>query len=142
MKYDPGSMPLPGADPAHAVAHVDPIGATGAAYRTMVDRKDHSLALRERHDLRTRLHARPLLGQHEVSAGEVGIRAREQKRDLQRKDMLSVEILMQAVVVALTVLQEERRRLGLSGVVAAVQKRLVAIRIAHRHAHRLIPTVR
>jgi hypothetical protein len=27
MKYDPGGVALPGTDPAHAVAHVDPIGA-------------------------------------------------------------------------------------------------------------------
>src|ERR1700724_95897 len=129
MKYDPGSMPLPGADPAHAVAHVDPIGATGAAYRTMGDRKDHGFALRERHDLRTRLHARPLLGEHEVSAGEVGIRPRQQKRDLQRKDVLAVEILMQAVVVALAVLQQKGCRPGLSGMVTAIEKFLVVMPI-------------
>src|ERR1700681_301267 len=40
MKYDPGGVALPGTDPAHAVAHVDPIGAAGAIDRSMVDRKD------------------------------------------------------------------------------------------------------
>ena len=74
MKNNPGGVPLPGTDPAHAVAHVDPIGTARAADRSMMDRKDHAFALRERNDFRARLHARSLLGEHEVAAAEVGMR--------------------------------------------------------------------
>jgi hypothetical protein len=129
MKYDSGRVALPGTDPAHAVAHVDPIGAARAIHRSMVDRKDHALALCQRHDLGARLHARPLLREHELPAGEVDLRPREQERELQREDMLAVDILMQAVVVARAVLQEERRRLGLSAGVAARQQLRVVMRM-------------
>src|SRR5258708_3260632 len=96
MKYDSGGMPLPRTDPAHAVAHIDPIGAAGAGYRPMADRKDHALPSSQRHDLRARLQARSLLREHEVAAGEVDIRPRQQKCDLQRKDVLAVATLLQA----------------------------------------------
>jgi hypothetical protein len=60
MEYDPGRVSLPRTDPAHAVAHVKPTGAARATDRSMVDRKDRALALRQRHDLGARLHARAL----------------------------------------------------------------------------------
>jgi len=55
------------------------------------------------------LHAWPLLGQHEFTAGEIPFRLRQQNRQLQRKDMLAVEVLVESVVVARGVLQQERR---------------------------------
>ena len=80
------------------------------------------LALPQRHDLGARLHARALLGQHELAAREIALRLGQQERDLQRKHMLAVEILMQAVVVALAVLQQQRRRPGLAGAMAALEE--------------------
>src|SRR5436305_12806747 len=59
---------------AHPVAELDAIRAASAAYRTLVDREDHRVALRERHDLRARLHARSLLGHDELAAGTVALR--------------------------------------------------------------------
>ena len=67
----------------------------------------------------TRLHARALLGQHELAAGEVSARLRQQDGELQREDMLAVEVLVEAVVVAGAVAEEERGRAGLAGGVAA-----------------------
>jgi hypothetical protein len=111
-----------------------------AAHRVM-HRKDHRLALGQRNDLGARLHARALLGEHELAAGKVGAGPRQQQRDLQRKDVLAVEILVQAVVVAFAVLQQERRRPRLPGLVAAREEGRVLFRIAHGDAHRLVPAV-
>ena len=67
--------------------------------------EDHAIALAQRHDFRTRLHARPLFGQHKFAAVEIALRLGKQDRDLQRKDVLAVQVLMQAVVVVNAVLQ-------------------------------------
>jgi len=52
------------------------------------------------------LHARALLRHHELPAREVALGLGQENGDLQRKDVLAVKILMQAVVVANPVLQE------------------------------------
>src|SRR6516225_818356 len=104
---------------AHAVAHVDAVDAARALHRPMMHGKDYALALRERHDFRPRLHARPLLREHEFAAGEIFARPRQQKGNLQREHVLAVEILMQAIVVADAVGKQQRRRLQLSGLVTA-----------------------
>ena len=106
-----------------------------------MDREDDGIALAQRHDLGARLHARALLGQHEFAAGEVPAGLGQQDRDLEREDVLAVEVLVQAVVVALAVLQEQRRRPRLPGRMAALEERRVLARIAHVDAHRLVPAV-
>ena len=55
--------------------------------------------------------------------------------------MLSVNILVQAIEIALTIPEKERRWLGLSGIVAARQVVLVSGRISRIDAHDLIPAV-
>ena len=82
------------AQDADAMAHLDAIIALGPAYGPLVDREDHGVTLRERHDFGARLHPRALLRQHEFAAGEIRTGARQQKRDLQRKRVLAVQILM------------------------------------------------
>ena len=141
MKDDAERMAMAGAQTAHAMPHVHPIDAPRALHRPMMDREDHAFALLERDHLGARLHARTLLGQHELAAGEVVAGAGEQERDLERKDMLAVKVLVQAIVVAGTVLQEQRRRLRLPRLVAAAKKRGVFGRIANRDSHRLIPAI-
>ena len=54
------------------------------------------------------MHTGPLLCEHKFSPGEISLWLGKQDRDLDRKDVLSVKILMQAVVVARIVLQEQR----------------------------------
>src|SRR5262245_39261166 len=56
--------------------------------------------------------------------------------------MLAVEILMQAVVIALPVVQEERCWPGLAGAMAPLKKCCMLIRIAHVDAQSLVPAVR
>jgi hypothetical protein len=55
--------------------------------------------------------------------------------------MLAVQVLVQAVVVACTVLQQQRRRLGLPGIVTAAQECCVFGGETGGDAHRLIPAV-
>src|SRR6202046_5435656 len=79
-------------DPAHAMAQIDAISPARPFHGPLAHREDDAVALRERRDLRARLHARPLLGQYELAAGEVALGLREQDRDLQRKKMLAVHV--------------------------------------------------
>jgi hypothetical protein len=74
-----------------------------------VDGEDHALAAAERHDLGAGLHRGALLGEDELAAGEVLVGLGEQDRHLEREDVLAVEVLVQAVVVAGAVLQEQGR---------------------------------
>jgi len=67
--------------------------------------KGDAIALTQGHDFCPRLHARALLGQNEFSASEISLRFREQNGHLDWEYMLAVEILMEAVVVPLFILQ-------------------------------------
>src|SRR5690242_5680036 len=98
-------MPLAGAHATDAMSEIDAVVPARAAHRSVMDRKHNTVALLERHDFGTGLHARPLLGEHEFAAGEL-TRLREKHGQLQRKYPLAVEILMQAVVIARPVLQK------------------------------------
>ena len=82
------------------MTHVDAVSAPRAPDRPVAYREDHALALVEPDDLGPRLHARPLLGQDEFAPREVDVRPREQERDLEREDVIAVEVLVEGVVVA------------------------------------------
>ena len=123
------------------MAHVDAIGAARALHRPLAHREDDPVALAERHHLGARLHARPLLGQHELAAGEVASGLGEQDRDLERKEMLSVDVLMQAIVVARAIAQQKRRRPRLTRLMATGPERLVLGGVADVDAHRRVPAV-
>jgi len=110
-------------------------------HRTVVDREHHGIAPAQRHHLGPRLHAWPLLGQHEFAAGEILFRLRQQNRHLQRKDMLAVEILVESVVVARGVLQQERRWPRLPRLVAARDEIGMRVRVADIDPHRLVPAI-
>src|SRR5262245_7643628 len=55
--------------------------------------------------------------------------------------MLAIEVLMQAVVVAGPVSQQQRRRPRLPRLMAAAEERLVRVREARRDLHRLMPAI-
>src|SRR3546814_10711577 len=63
-----------------------------------------------------------LLGQKELAAGEFLVGPVQKDRHLERKDMLAVQVLVEAVIVACAVAKEERRRSRLAGFVAAGEK--------------------
>src|SRR5215470_18683936 len=119
VEDDPQRMAMAQAQAADAVAHVDAVGAARALHRPVMHGKDDALALAERDDLRARLHARPLLREDEFAAQEILARPRQQERNLQREDVLAVDVLMQAVVVAGSVLEQQWRRFPLPRLAAA-----------------------
>ena len=104
------------------MAQVDAVAPPGAPDRPVVDREGDGVALAERHDLGAALHARALLRQHELAAGEVRAGLRQEESDLERKGEVAIEVLVQAVEIARPVPKEQRRRPGLAGIVALPQK--------------------
>jgi hypothetical protein len=123
------------------MAHVDAIGAARTLHRPLAHREDDPVALAQAHDLGARLHARPLLGQYELAAGEVASGLGEQDRDLERKDMRSVNVLVQAIVIAGAIAQQKRRRPHLTGGMASGAERLVLGGVANIDSHRRVPAV-
>src|ERR1700677_1071414 len=109
------------ADLTDAVAERYALVAANARHRPAIHSEHYAVALGERDDGGSGLHARPLLRQHELAALEVDAGLGQQRRDLQRKNVLAVEILMQAVVVAGAVSQQQRGRASLPRRMAAVE---------------------
>jgi len=85
---------------------------------------------------------RPLLYQQQFSAFEVATALAEHARELERKRDVAVQILMQAVVAALFVTKDQRRRSGLSVSGADFQEFLERSRIRIARAHPLGPSIR
>ncbi len=84
---------------AHAMPQIHAVCTARSLHRPMMHGKRHRVTLPQRHHLRARLHAWTLLRQYKIPAGKIASRLREQDRHLDRKHMLSVQILVQAVVV-------------------------------------------
>jgi hypothetical protein len=124
------------------VTEVDAIGASRALYGPVVNREGHGVTLMKRNDLRSRLHTGPLLREHEFAPGEISPWLGKQNRYLNRKDVLSIEVLVEAVVVAGGVLQEQRGGSRLPCVVASLDEIGVAHWIAHLDSHCLVPAIR
>ena len=96
-------------DPADAVTHINAIEAARPLHRPDMHGKGHGIALAKRRHFSPRLHARSLFGQHEFATGEIFVRLRQQDHHLQREDVLTVQILVQAIVIALGVAKQQRR---------------------------------
>src|SRR5262249_2254963 len=80
--------------------------------------------------------------EEELATGEVASRRGEEKRRLQRKEHLAVDVLVQAVVVVPLVAQEERGGAALSCLTAPLQEVRVAERIEVRSPEKLLPAIR
>src|SRR6185437_14555753 len=139
---DAERMTMAAAHDAHAVAHVDAMKAARTANGALAHGEHDHIALLERNDVWPRLHPRALLGHHELPTLEVRSARGQQDRGLERKHMLAVEILVQAVVVATAVLQQQGCRPALTGIVASLEELRMAPRKARVDAHRLVPAVR
>ena len=118
VKDDSKGKASAGADGADAVAHGYSIDAASASPRSMVNGEDDGFTLMERHDGDAGLHARPLLGEDKLAAGEVAGGIAEEEGYLEREDERAVEVLMEAVVVAGLVLEEQRCGARLVGLMA------------------------
>src|SRR5687767_13470931 len=141
MEDDAQRVAMSGPNAAHAVPEIYPVDAARTLHRTVMDGEHHRVTLAKRHDCRPGLHAWTLFGHDEFSASEVAPRLGQQDRELQRKDVLAVEILVKTVVVAGAVLQDERRRPALACGVAAPDKRRVLVRKPHIESHGLVPAI-
>lgn len=72
----------------------------------MLNGKHHSVSLFEGDDFYARLHPGTLLGQYELTTGEINARPRQQNHGLQRKEVFRIDVLVQAVVIVLAVTQQ------------------------------------
>ena len=84
------------------MAKIHPICPLGSLDRTMTDREGHAITLLKGHHLSPRLHPRPLFGQDEFAPSKVLARLRKQKRDLNGKDVLPIDILVKSAPVSST----------------------------------------
>src|SRR5437868_2230556 len=55
--------------------------------------------------------------------------------------MFTIDVLMQAIIVAFAILEQERGRTFLSGLVTALEKGRMLFRITHRGAEHLVPAI-
>src|SRR5580692_5328225 len=141
MKDDPQGVTMARAQSAHTVPHVNAIAAAFALHWTVVYRESYSITLTKRNDLWPRLHARTLFGKYKFSARKVAPRFRQQDRHLYGKNMLAVKVLMQTVVVALPILQQQRGWPLLSGIVASPEEFRMRLWIADFEAHQVVPAI-
>ena len=72
----------------------------------MVNRECHSVSFTKGNDFDLRLHARLLFRQYKFVTRELTSRLREQNRDLNRENILSIKVVVEAVEVAWSVLQQ------------------------------------
>ncbi len=132
----------PGPHAAHTVTQIHAVLTSRAMHWPMMDREDNRITLRKRYDFDARLHARPLLGEHEFTASKVALGLQEQHRQLQREHPFPVEILVQAVVVPRPVLQQQRCRFYLAGGMTALEECRESWRIVCIRAQTPAPVIR
>src|SRR6185437_14964547 len=121
MENDSQSIALACDKRADAMTVIDRIGAALALDRAVMHGEHHAVAVAERHHAGAGLGAGPLLGHHEFAAGEVPARLGQKNRHLQREDMLAIKILVQAIVIARAIFEQQGRGTALSGLVAALE---------------------
>src|SRR5579862_2112964 len=121
---------------------VDTIVAPAAAHRPVVDCKDDPVTALQRYYRDPTLHPRALFGQHQLTPAEFLAGLRQQHRRLQRKHVLAVQVLMQTVVVARAVFEQQWRRQPLARLMAAMQELRMRCRKSSVDSHAFIPAVR
>ena len=139
VKDDPDRVAVPRANAADPVPEIYSVPPATPLHRPVVDSENDGVTLSQRHDLSPRLHPRTLFGHDELTTGEVSSGFGQQDGNLEGEHVLAVEVLMQAVVVVRSILEQERSRLALPGLVTAGDKVGVLVRIAHVDAHGLVP---
>jgi hypothetical protein len=122
VEDNPDGVAHAGADAAHPMAEIHAVIALRTLHRPIVDSEGHGISLPKRHDLDATLHARPLFVQGELAACEVRAGFREEDCDLDRKREIAVQILVEAIEVARDILQQQRCRTRLAGIVALLQE--------------------
>src|ERR1700756_4664052 len=113
------------------MSKISPIRAADSSGWSMTHREGDAITLLQTHHLGPRLHPRALLDQDDFAAGKIFARFRQEKRNLNRKNILPVDVLVQGIPIALDVVEQERRRSGLAGLMAAFQVFRVRVWIVH-----------
>src|SRR5882757_5175594 len=121
MKYHPQRMPRPTPHPADPMPHIHPIHSSHTLHRPMMNSKNYRIALAQENNLGARLHPRSLLGQNELTARKILAWLRQKNRNLQRKHVLAIQILVQAVVVTRSILEQQWSWASLAGFGTALQ---------------------
>ena len=124
------------------MAQVYAIGSSRSLNRAVMHCECHSVTLAERNDFWTRLHARTLLGEHKLAAREISLWFTQQDCYLYGEDVLPVEILMQAIVVACAVPEKQWRWSLLACVVTSLEKCVVSLWVAGLNRHGGISAIR
>src|SRR4051794_23401637 len=110
------------ANAADTVAKIHAVEPARALHRTVASGKKYCLAFTGSDDFGFRLRARLLLDENEFSALPVAAGLTQQEDHLKRESDVAVEILMQTIVPAGLVMQQERRRSSLSRAMADFQE--------------------
>src|SRR5580704_11553079 len=134
-------MTLSGSQSTHSVSKVHAIGSPRSVNRPMMHSESNRIALPQWYNLWTRLHPWPLFRKYEFAALEITSRFRKQECNLDWKDMLSVKVLMQTVIVSWPVLQQKWRRSQLACFMATLNKIGMFARILNRDPHAFIPAI-
>ena len=111
-----------GANPTHAVTHLHTIISAAPADRPVTDGKDGSITLAQGQDFDAGLHPWPLFGEDKLAPVEILARLGQQDRDLKRKDMRAVKVLVKAIEVIRAILEKQRGGSRLTRRMAARQK--------------------
>src|SRR5262249_61330198 len=126
------------------VPHGDAVVAPRAGDGTLARREDDAVALLDGDGVPARLRPRPLLDEEKLAA-RIRAARRQRDDDLQWKRDLAVDVLMEAVVAAGRVLEEERRRPPLPRRVTTAEERAElcregSVRLLHGpFTHSLLP---
>ena len=115
MIDDPQSVAGAGKYGANAVLDVGAIKPARALHRPVARGEDHRIAAPGVDRVPHRLRPRALLDEQKIAAGIVLFGLAQEADKLQRERQFAVEILVQAVVAARLIVQEQRRRLTLPG---------------------------
>jgi hypothetical protein len=135
MEDDAHGVAVAGAYAADTVAHVYAVIAAGSLHRAMVDGEGYCVTLAQRDHFGTGLLAGALFGEDELAAGKISTGFGQQEGDLYGEDMFAVEVLVEAVVVARFVLEEQGCGAGLAGGVTAFDENGVVVREADGDVH-------
>src|SRR5262249_19110058 len=106
-----------------------PVKAAGALHRAMVNREDYCVTLIGSEHFDAGLAARLLFRENKFAAFKISSMLAQKEGDLKREENLAVQILMQAVEVTGTVLEDQRRRASLARGVTLLGERRKVFRI-------------
>ena len=114
MKNNTQRIPLPVMYFAYAVPHIDAVVALAAFHGPEIRCEKQRVALLRLYYNGFRLRAGDLFGHHKFAAGVILFGLVKKQYHLNREEKIAVQILVQRIVPALAVFEDEYRRFGLA----------------------------